>query len=97
VWILDDGPSGGDSAASNTWALGRLAPHRTRTFTWRVAAVEPGRYKLTYRLSGSLSGRSQLSLPGGRAPQGTFRVSISPGAASTRVTPGGRIVRVPAR
>jgi hypothetical protein len=97
VWIVDAGPSGGDTAASNTWALGPLAPHRTRTFVWHLAAVEPGRYAITYRLSGSLSGKSQLSLPDGHAPQGTFTVAISPRAAQIRVTPGGRIVSVPAR
>jgi hypothetical protein len=97
VWILDDGPSGGDTAASNTWALGALAPHRTRTFTWHLSAVEPGRFAITYRLFGSLTGKSQLSLRDGRAPQGTFQVAISRGATQVRVTPDGRIVRVPAR
>jgi hypothetical protein len=97
VWVVDDGPSDGDTAAANTWALGPLAPHHTRTFVWHVAAVEPGRFAITYRLFGSLSGKSQLSLRDGHAPEGTFKVAISPGAAQIRVTPDGRIVRVPAR
>jgi hypothetical protein len=96
VWVVDAGPSGGDTAASNTWALGALAPHRTRTFVWRLSAVQPGRYRVTWRLFGSLSGRSQLRVADGRPPQGVFAVAISRGAATVRVTPDGRIVRVPA-
>lgn len=97
VWIVDAGPSGGDTAASNTWALGAVAPHRTRTFVWHVSAIEPGRYAITYRLSGSLTGKSQLSMSDGSAPQGTFDVAISRGVATVHVTADGRIVSVPAR
>src|SRR5829696_351135 len=29
VWVVDEGPKGGDSAATNTWSLGRLAAGET--------------------------------------------------------------------
>ena len=32
VWIVDEGPRGGDSAYVGTWTLGRLAPGASRTF-----------------------------------------------------------------
>ena len=42
VWIVDDGPRGGETAYTNTWALGRVAPGQTKTFEWRVTPVEAG-------------------------------------------------------
>jgi hypothetical protein len=96
VWVLDAGPRNGDTAAPNTWALGPLRPHRAKTFVWRVSAVRAGRYTLTYRLAGSLTGRSQLRLGDGSAPRGSFTVRVSRAPGQTRVTPGGKIVRVPA-
>jgi hypothetical protein len=97
AWIVDVGPIGGETASPNTWALGRLAPHATKTFAWDVVAVQPGSYRLVWRLAGSLTGRSQLRVAGGGAPHGSFAVTIGHRAAQVRVTPGGRIVRVPGR
>lgn len=95
VWIVDEGPRSGDTAYANTWALGPLAPKRTRSFTWRVVPVRAGRYELRYRLVGSTSGRSRLRLSNGSTPAGTLRVRVSGRPAKVRVTPGGRIVSVP--
>ena len=36
VWVLNDGPRGGVTAYTNTWALGALRPGQTRTFVWHV-------------------------------------------------------------
>lgn len=96
VWIVDAGPGGGDTAYANTWAIGPLRPDRTKTFVWDVSAVRPGRYVLTYRLAGSLTGRSQLALENGSIPRGRFEVTISRKAAQVKVTPDGRIVSEPA-
>lgn len=95
VWIVDAGPSDGDTAYANTWALGPIAPQRTRTFVWRVVPVRSGSYTLRYKLTGSLTGRSQLRLGNGDAPHGSFVVHVSGKAATVRVTPDGRIVSVP--
>jgi hypothetical protein len=95
VWVVEDGPSNGDTAGSNTWALGPLRPGATKTFVWRVAAVEAGRYTLTYRLAGSLNGGSQLRLRSGAVPQGSFTVAIDRKPGQVRVRPDGTIVRVP--
>lgn len=95
AWIVDEGPRGGDTAAPGTWALGPLRPHRTRTFVWHVSAVRAGSYTITYRLSGSLTGRSQLRLADGSAAGGRFIVRVNRRPAQVRVTADGRIVRVP--
>jgi hypothetical protein len=95
VWIVDDGPLSGDTAYANTWALGAIRPHRTRTFTWRVVPVRAGRYTLHWRLTGSTTGRSQLRLSDGGAADGSFTVDVSGKPAQVRVTPSGKIVSAP--
>ncbi len=57
VWLVDDAPRGGTTAYVNTWALGRLRPGQTRTFTWRVTAIEPGEHKVRWTVS---AGRDPL-------------------------------------
>src|SRR5687768_4236432 len=39
VWIVDDGPRGGVTAYTNTWALGRIPAGGTKTFKFRVTPV----------------------------------------------------------
>jgi hypothetical protein len=95
VWIVDEGPFSGDTAYANTWSLGAIAPGRTRTFTWRVVPVRAGRYELRYQLFGSTTGRSRLRLANGEAPRGRFTVRVSGKVPQTRITPDGRIARVP--
>jgi len=95
VWIVDAGPVNGDSAYANTWSLGAIAPHHARTFAWHVTPVRAGRYTLDYRLTGSLTGRSQLREANGDAARGTLAVVVSGKPPTIRVTPGGRIVSVP--
>lgn len=95
VWIVDDGPLSGDTAYANTWALGSIAPHDTKTFIWRVVPVRAGRYTLRYLLTGSTNGRSRLRLADGGAPHGSFEVHVDGAPAVVRVTPDGQIVSAP--
>ncbi len=95
VWVVDEGPRNGDTAYANTWAIGALRPHRAKAFVWRVSATRAGRYRLTYRLAGSLTGRSQLRLADGGVPAGSFAVEVTRKPREIRVTPDGRIVRLP--
>jgi hypothetical protein len=94
VWVVDDGPVSGDTAYANTWALGAIAPHQTRSFTWSVVPVRAGRYTLRYSLTGSTTGRSPLRLADGGAARGSFSVNVSGKPPKVRVTPDGRIVEV---
>ena len=91
VWVVNEGPPGGDSAATNTWALGRLGPGETRTFTWKVTAVEPGSYTLRYRISPGLAGKAKLAA-GGRT-DGLFKVTIDDKPVPARVNDKGQVVR----
>ncbi|GAC1583228.1 MAG: hypothetical protein NVS3B18_16430 [Candidatus Dormibacteria bacterium] len=94
IWIVDSAPSGGDSAYNNTWALGPLAAGQSRTFSWRVTAVDAGRFNIKYSIAAGLNGKAVAQLEDGSAPQGNWAVAISRRPAATRVDPNtGRIVR----
>jgi hypothetical protein len=92
IWIIDRGPGGGDSAYTNTWALGRLAAGRTRRFEWRVTPIRPGAYTLAYRVAPELDATRSRLARGGRT-QGSFRVRISDEPGDVRITEDGEIVR----
>jgi hypothetical protein len=94
VWVVDDGPRGGTTAYTSTWALGRVAPGQTKTFEWKVTPVKAGDYRVRYRIAAGLDGKAQARLANGERPQGTFDVSISRKPAQSRVDPDtGKVVR----
>ncbi|WP_148260936.1 COG1361 family protein [Conexibacter woesei] len=97
VWVVDDGPLSGDTAYANTWALGPLEPGDEQTFSWRVAAVVPGRYDVTYRLAGGLGGEAKVEQADGKPAAGRFTVDISRKPRQARIAADGTIVREPAR
>jgi hypothetical protein len=91
VWVVDEGPEGGDSAATNTWALGRLEAGQTKTFRWKVTAVQPGSYTIKYRISPGLDGKARLA--GGGRTDGSFQVRIDDKPVPARVDDDGNVVR----
>jgi hypothetical protein len=94
IWIVDDAPRGGTTAYTNTWALGRMAPGQTKTFTWKVTPVESGEHRVRYRVAAGLDGKAKARLSGGEVPQGTFDVRISKDPAQSRVDPeSGAVIR----
>lgn len=94
VWIVDSPPKGGDVASNNTWALGPLAPGKTRTFVWHVTAIDPGVHTVRYRVVAGLNGKARAQLEGGAAPVGTFTVNVLGKPLSARVDPEtGKVVR----
>jgi hypothetical protein len=94
VWIVDDGPRGGDSAYVGTWALGRLDPGQTRRFVWRVTAVQAGTHTVKWQVAAGLNGKAKATLAGNRAPAGSFTVDVSGRPSQTRVDPQtGKVVR----
>ena len=91
IWILDKEPVGGTSAYSNTWTLGPLKGGQTKTFEWKLTAVEPGRYSLAYRVSPGLD--SKATLAEGSKARGTFDVTVTDEPVPARVNSKGEVVR----
>ena len=89
VWVVDEGPVGGDSAATNTWSLGRLEAGQTKTFRWKVTAIQPGDYTIKYSVSPGLNGKAKLA---GNA-EGSFQVKIDNKPVPARVNDKGQVVR----
>ena len=93
VWVLDEGPRGGVTAYTNTWALGRLKPGEQKTFRWRVTAVKSGVHSIRYEVAAGLDGKAKAVLSGGsRRPQGAFTIDISGAPADARVDDKGNVV-----
>jgi hypothetical protein len=90
VWILDRGPAGGDTAYTNTWALGRLGPGETKDFEWRVTAVKAGQFTVGYSVSPGLDGKAKLA-PGTTA-NGTFVVSVDDTPPASKIAADGKTV-----
>ena len=94
VWIVDASPRGGDTAYTNTWALGSLDPGQTRRFVWRVTAVQAGTHTVKWQVAAGLNGKAKATLAGNRAPAGSVTVDISAKPAQAHVDPKtGRVVR----
>jgi hypothetical protein len=90
VWIVDEGPAGGDSSYANTWAVGPLGKGQTRTVEWKLTAMEAGRYTVAWRLAPALEG--DVKLAGGRT-EGEFDVTIADEPVPARVNADGEVVR----
>jgi hypothetical protein len=91
VWILDRDPEGGESAFTNTWALGRMSPGEEKEIEWRLTAVRPGSYTVNYRVSPGLYGRAVPA--NGQNTTGSFDVTISDEPVPARVNAKGEVVR----
>jgi hypothetical protein len=90
IWVLDDGPAGGEVANVNTWSAGTLRAGEARELTWRLVASRPGRYTVGYRVAPGLTGRGRAA--GGRA-SGTFDVTIADTPVPARVGDDGQVLR----
>jgi hypothetical protein len=90
VWILDEGPAGGDTVYDNTWSAGPLLPGQTRELEWKLVATKAGRYSIGYRVSPGLTGKSKAAR--GRT-SGTFEVTIDDEPVPARVDGNGKVVR----
>lgn len=113
IWAIEQGPGtiadppveteevslsgGAETAYVNTWAMGSLAPGRTRDFTWRVVPVKSGSYTVRYTVAAGLSGKAKAVADarssGESSPvQGQFTVDVAPAPRLTHVNPStGRV------
>ena len=89
VWIVDRGPEGGETAYTNTWALGRLEAGQEKTFEWRVTAVKAGEFQVGYTVAPGLDGKARLA---GGDGKGVFIVSVDDEPSDARVAEDGKTV-----
>lgn len=85
VFVVNKGPSGGDTANTATSALGPLAPGQTKTFQWDVTAVQAGPYKIHWEVSAGLYGKARAINASGGKPRGEFSGEISNAAPNSTV------------
>ena len=94
VWIVDDGPKGGITAYTDTWALGSLKPGASARFVWKVTAVKPGTHEVEFRVAAGLNGKAKATSSDGEVPKGIFKVNVSKKPSQARVDPEtGEVIR----
>lgn len=91
IWVVDEGPTGGASAYTNTWSVGRTFPGQTRELEWKLTAVRPGAYTVDYTVAPGLDGRAVAA--GGQRTTGSFDVEISADPVPARVGKNGEVIR----
>jgi hypothetical protein len=89
-------PEGGQTALVDTWALGKLKPGAEKTFRWRLTAVKPGPFEVSYAVAAGLDGKAKAVGPGDAQPQGSFKGTISSAAPPSRIAADGHTVVTPA-
>jgi hypothetical protein len=103
IWVVEEGPGtpaklpvqsqaisppgGGQTAYVNTWALGALQPHATRTFTWKVVPVKAGSHTVHFAVSAGLAGNAKATLASGGPVTKSFTAQIAPSPPLTHVDP----------
>jgi hypothetical protein len=80
-------PGGGQTAYVNTWALGPLAPGKSKLFVWRVVPVKSGTYTVHYVVSAGLAGKAKVRLASRAGIHGKFAVYIKPAPDLKHVNP----------
>jgi hypothetical protein len=90
VWVLDEGPVGGDVATVNTWSAGTLGPGETKELVWKLVASEAGSYTIGYRVSPGLEGRARAAQGD---TSGSFDVTIDDEPVPARVGEDGKVER----
>jgi hypothetical protein len=80
-------PGGGETAYVNTWALGALAPGKSRLFLWHVTPVKAGLHTVHYTVSADLDGKALARLASGGRPVGALVAAIAPRPTPTHVNP----------
>lgn len=87
VFIVDRGPSDGETAYVGTWSLGPLPPGGTQEYTWELTPVRAGTHTLTYTAAAGLDGRARAHAAGGGPPTGTITTRVSDAPTDATVDP----------
>ena len=90
VWVLDEGPKGGETAYVNTWLAGALGPGRERELVWKLVPARAGTYDVSYRVAPGLTGKARAA---DGDTTGSFTVVISSDPVPARVGEDGEVER----
>jgi len=94
IWVLDEGPVGGDVATVDTWSAGTLGPSESKVLVWKLVASRAGSYTIDYRVSPGLTGRAKAAEGD---TSGSFDVTIDDQPVPARVGEDGKVEHVGAR
>ncbi len=103
IWVIEQGPGavatrpvesqevsppgGGQTAYTNTWALGAVPAGQIRKFAWKVVPVKPGVHTVTYTVNAGLAGKAHAQTPSGAPVTGHFIVHVAPKPPPSYVDP----------
>ena len=90
IWVLNEGPAGGDTVYVNTWLAGTLKAGEERELTWSLVPSRAGSYVLDYRVAPGLTGKARAAAGN---TSGKLRVRITDVPVPARVDDDGEVVR----
>lgn len=94
LWIVDEAPTGDESAYDDTWTTGALGPGARRTLRWRVTPVVPGAHEVDYAVAVGLDEGVAGDGSPARRPRGSLSARVTDRPARARVDPRtGGVVR----
>jgi hypothetical protein len=103
IWVIEQGPGavakrpvesqeisppgGGQTAYTNTWALGAVPAGQVRRFVWKVMPVKSGVHLVSYTVNAGLAGKAHAQTASGKPVRGHFLVRIAPKPPPSYVDP----------
>ena len=87
------GTAGAETAATNTYAFGELAPGDELHTVFRVTPVEGGTYTVNYEVAAGLDGKARAVTANGGPVEGEFVATISTKPPPARVNESGNVIR----
>jgi hypothetical protein len=90
IWVLAEGPRGGETAIVNTWTAGPLRAGEERELTWSLVPSRAGTFTIDYRVAPGLQGRAR---PADGNTSGSFNVTIDDEPVPARVGEDGEVER----
>lgn len=103
VWVLSaryprlagsSEPAGAETASDRTYSFGPLKPGKSVDAVWKLSAVRPGKYTLSYEIEAGLTGEAKAKTASGVRPGGTFATDITTAIPETEVNAAGEIVEI---
>lgn len=77
IWIINQGPKGGESAYADTWSLGSLPAGADKVFEWNLTPVYKGRHKVTWQVAGDLDRKGTVVPAEGGVANGEATIKVA--------------------